>query len=307
MRMMNWVFATFCLIGVSVTAQPTNVLLPTTTPQPAAKPVPFLAWDSVLKEYKAKPGDTVATFTFNLTNISSSELVINGTQSSCGCTVAKLPVQPWKLAPGSNGQIQVTMNLAGKRNTVIKGITVLTSAGASQVQVKTIIPGPSEMSDAERARNAEVSKSDAQAIFKGSCAACHVFPSKGRLAGDLYLTMCGVCHESSRRADMVPNLHALLKPTDFDFWKTAITYGHTNSLMPGFAISQGGPLTDEQIDSVARFLSISLSRNYNFPPETNSVPVKSFGLNVVPVPPQPTTPAKPSAQTPTVPPPPTLN
>ncbi|HMX63200.1 MAG TPA: DUF1573 domain-containing protein, partial [Candidatus Sumerlaeota bacterium] len=61
-----------------------------------------IAWDAVSKEYTAKPGEAEAKFAFNLTNVSSGDVTISGVATSCGCTVAKLPTMPWKLAPGES-------------------------------------------------------------------------------------------------------------------------------------------------------------------------------------------------------------
>src|ERR1043166_126975 len=117
---------------------------PVPTPQaPPKADAPALAWDAEMKEYTAKAGEMTAPFTFNLTNVSSSEIIINSVQTSCGCTVAQLPSQPWHLAPGSNGEIKVSVNLAGKSGTVVKQVTAHTSIGPRMVQVKVNIPPPS--------------------------------------------------------------------------------------------------------------------------------------------------------------------
>ncbi|HEX4644856.1 MAG TPA: DUF1573 domain-containing protein, partial [Verrucomicrobiae bacterium] len=56
-----------------------------------------LVYDAELKEYHAKAGETNANFFFSITNISSTNVLIQGVQTSCGCTVAKLPSRPWVL------------------------------------------------------------------------------------------------------------------------------------------------------------------------------------------------------------------
>src|SRR5207245_739261 len=99
----------------------------------ASAPSPFklapLAADAEAKEYAAKPEDTTASFTFIVTNISTNVVVINRVQTSCGCTVAKLPSTPWKLDPGSNGPIQVTVDLRGKQGLISKSVTVESDSG----------------------------------------------------------------------------------------------------------------------------------------------------------------------------------
>jgi hypothetical protein len=59
---------------------------------------------------------------------------------------------------------------------------------------------------------------------------------------------------------MVPDLHNLPMTTSEEFWRTWITSGKAGTLMPAFATSQGGPLTDAQIASLAAYL------NYMIPP-----------------------------------------
>jgi hypothetical protein len=54
---------------------------------------------------------------------------------------------------------------------------------------------------------------------------------------------------------MVPDLNNLKVPTNREFWRTWITYGKPGTLMPAFAGSQGGPLTDMQIASLAAYLN----------------------------------------------------
>jgi hypothetical protein len=66
-----------------------------------------LKWDATSKDYQAKAGETEAKFTFALTNTSKANVTISGVHTSCGCTVAKLPHQPWVVGPGESGEIAV--------------------------------------------------------------------------------------------------------------------------------------------------------------------------------------------------------
>ena len=76
---------------------------------------------------------------------------------------------------------------------------------------------------------------------------------------ELFVAACEVCHDpkgpGETRAAMVPDLRALNHPTDYDFWKMIITIGKPGTLMPAFGSVAGGPLTDEQVDSLARTLT----------------------------------------------------
>jgi cytochrome c553 len=219
-----------------------------------------VAWDAETKEAALEPGKVDAHFTFSLTNVSSAEVTIMNVHTSCGCTAAKLPPMPWKIAAGESGKFDVTMNVAGKSGVVFKTVTVSTDKGNKSLMVKTVIPAASTSSDpevamTERDKNQMLALTDRTAIFKGDCVSCHVNPTVGKMGHELYEAACGICHEAEHRATMVPDLHALNYETSRELWRVWITYGKTGSLMPGFAKSQGGPLTDAQIDSLVDYLS----------------------------------------------------
>jgi mono/diheme cytochrome c family protein len=223
-------------------------------PQVAAEPH-ALVWDAEVKEYVAQPGDTNANFTFKVTNASPSEVTIERVQTSCGCTVAKLPSQPWKLAPGTNGQIEVTVDLRGKRGQFSKMVYVYTSAGTRNLTVKLNVPDAAPGLAGDRSRNMQIATADRQAVFKNDCAKCHAEPAVGKKGKDLYAAACSVCHDAEHRATMVPDLHKLNHSTDRIFWKVWISKGKVGSLMPAFAQVEGGPLSDEQIASLVDYLS----------------------------------------------------
>ena len=86
-----------------------------------------------MKEQETKPGDTQARFFFSVTNISSSDAVIDLRHDfPCGCTVAKLPSQPWVLKPHEDGKINVSVNLMGKSGTIFKMVNVFFTNGPSE-------------------------------------------------------------------------------------------------------------------------------------------------------------------------------
>jgi mono/diheme cytochrome c family protein len=118
-----------------------------------------------------------------------------------------------------------------------------------------------------RIKNQMLALADRHAIFKGDCASCHVQPAAGLKGEALFHTACGICHEAPHRASMVPDLKGLNKPVDFDYWHTWISKGKEQTLMPGFAKSEGGPLDEEQVLSLTEFLT------HRFPPRQSfSVP-----------------------------------
>ena len=92
---------------------------------------------------------------------------------------------------------------------------------------------------------------------------CHAETAKDsaghdKLGQDLYSAVCGICHEAAHRATFVPDLHHLKEPTSAEFWRNWINNGKPGTLMPAFAKSEGGILSDEQIDSLTQHLTATI-------------------------------------------------
>ncbi len=250
-------------VGVGLPVAP---VAPPSTIDPSA-----IKWDAETKEYSPKAGEADVKFSFWLTNVSSSEVMVNSVRTSCGCTVAKLPAQPWRIPAGSNGPIEVTLSLAGKSGLISKGVTVDTTAGIKQLTVRANIPAAAgatapgaapvlasgTMGDADRLKNMQLALADRQIVFKNpDCAKCHADPAKGVTDGRLlYAGVCATCHNSHLRAAAVPDLRTLKHPTDVDYWRQWITHGRPGSMMPAYAESEGGPLSEKQINALADFMT----------------------------------------------------
>jgi mono/diheme cytochrome c family protein len=226
-----------------------------------------LSWDAEFKDYVTKPGERYAQFTFWFTNVSTQEVVIRGARSSCFCTVARLPQQPWSIAPGKGGPIEVTLDLLGKGGTVSKAVTVDTSKGRKTLLVQArVTPAPEHetvasgttpsLDDGERLKNRQTALADRQAVFKREeCASCHAEPARGKSDGvEIYAAVCANCHESPQRASMVPDLRTLRHVTGADHWRKWITEGRAGSMMPAFARGAGGPLDEPQIAALVEHL-----------------------------------------------------
>ena len=232
---------------------------------------PTIVFDSETKTYDAKVGEAEAPFVFNLTNVWTNEVIIERTQTSCGCTVAQLPSQPWHLQPGTNGQIKVTIHLAGKPpGLIVKTVTVYTSVGMKMLTVKCNNPPPAPtvlMTEEQRKKNLETAMKDRQAVFhkvgNDNCAECHKDKGDSKMGQPLFAADCAICHESPHRAQGVPDLKAVAttKQTNFDYWREWIKDGgKTGSTMPAFGMEHGGPLTEAQINSVAAYLAATYSK-----------------------------------------------
>ncbi len=222
---------------------------------PTPLPPGVLVFDAENKEYAAQPGELTIPLTFLVTNVAAKEVVIHQLRPTCGCTLAEMPAQPWKLAPGDHGEIHLTVDLRGRRGTLGKSVFVDSSEGYKSIYFRVIIPDqPGAMSAGERDRNFQIAAADRQAVFKQDCARCHLEPARGKKGRDLYVAACGICHEAKDRAAVVPDLRALAKPTDRGYWKQAVAKGKVGSLMPAFAQDEGGPLTPAQVDSLVEYL-----------------------------------------------------
>jgi mono/diheme cytochrome c family protein len=239
---------------VFVAANVRGELILTNPPAATASTNPFV-WDAMEKVAKTQEMNENASFTFWVTNTSSAEASIIHTESSCDCTVAKLPSRPWVLKPGESGSLGVKMNLMGRFGRITKEIYVGTSHGGQTLTVHADIPlTPAPFNVSARQRDMMAAKKDRQAVFSGSCAACHALPALGRTSEPLFTKACAICHISEHRAEMVPDLAALKHATNADYWRTWISHGKEGTLMPAFAKSAGGILDTNQIESLVEFL-----------------------------------------------------
>jgi mono/diheme cytochrome c family protein len=242
----------------------------------SAAPAPGpLVWDRMSQEYNAKPGQTTNVFTFSVTNASPFPVEINQMKASCLCTVAKMPHTPWRLEPGAGGHAYATINFAGKYGEVKKSIVVsgsqITPTGAirfsQDLSLKVTIPIPPNIPGATNTSsgpvggmhdqaNMDLARLDRQAVFKGECAGCHAKPAEGKMGEELFHAVCGICHESPRRASMVPDLAVAKAPRTALYWTAWTKFGKGGTLMPGFSNSKpvAGPLTPAQIQSLVAFL-----------------------------------------------------
>lgn len=164
------------------------------------------------------------------------------------------------------------MNLLGRHGRVSKEIYVGTSHGGQTLTVHADIPlTPAPFNVSARQRDMMAAQKDRQAVFSGSCAACHSMPTLGRTGEPLFTKACAICHVSTHRAAMVPDLATLTNATSADYWRTWITHGKEGTLMPAFAKSAGGVLETNQIESLVEFLQ----QKYPTNPGQTAAAVKS--------------------------------
>lgn len=218
----------------------------------------ILTWDAVAKTHNALPGNQDIDFEFRFENKTGGKVEIKRADSSCGCTVARLPKLPWTLTEGQKGGIPVTMDIRGKTGIITKTITIITDKGIIPLKARVAIGNNfkplTKRSKEERAANLRAAAQNRQAIFKGKCADCHVKPTIGKLGKQLYATACGICHESKNRAPFVPDLRLLARGKDKQYWQQWTAESKPNTLMPAFAKEHGGSLDENQIKSIVAYL-----------------------------------------------------
>ena len=64
---------------------------PTATPQKLSPILTNIVFDADTKTYNAKLGEESVAFKFLLTNTWTNEITVDRMETSCGCTVAKMP------------------------------------------------------------------------------------------------------------------------------------------------------------------------------------------------------------------------
>ena len=76
---------------------------PTATSQKLSPILTNIVFDADTKTYNAKLGEESVAFKFLLTNTWTNEITVDRMETSCGCTVAKMPSYPWHVPPGGTG------------------------------------------------------------------------------------------------------------------------------------------------------------------------------------------------------------
>lgn len=219
--------------------------------EPEKKETPHpLVWDAIEKTIAVAKGDSAVDFEFTVTNRSGKPVEILQLRPSCGCTTADMPRTPWILAPGEKSSFRATVDFTGKQGRFTKGVYVNTAAGTQMLTLHVDIPEPDAT---ERQRNQALAAANRQMVLRGSCAQCHVDPIGTKTGQDLFHAACAICHLASHRATIVPDLLTASAPRDAAYWKKWISEGREGSLMPAFGQKHGGPLTDEQIESLVKF------------------------------------------------------
>ncbi|MDX2185512.1 MAG: DUF1573 domain-containing protein [Opitutaceae bacterium] len=218
-----------------------------------------LTWSPSHPRIEAAVGDKEVEGGFELKNMGDTPLLLTGVHASCGCAfveIGTLPRSPQTLAPGETIKARVRIDLTHKYGPFAKSVYLTTDRGAFEIRVDVIQSGERKHAhDDIRMANMAAAKADRQAVFRADCARCHS-PEPTLLDGQtLYLKTCAICHESPNRAEAVPALVLGQVPGRLEnYWETWTREGRDGTMMPAFEKTKGGPLSEEQIAALLRFL-----------------------------------------------------
>jgi len=180
-----------------------------------------------------------ATATLLIRNNGQGFAQIVKVESSCGCTTVEPETR--MLSAGSFTPLHIEVDTLGKRGDVRKSITMIDQDGKKSIAWLIL----------HVKRNPHV-MGENRSIFDGKCASCHVDPAKGKVLGsDIYTAVCVMCHGAGAKGAYAPSLLAM---DDEDVLSELIANGTGTHHMPAFIQKKGGPLTQKQINTLARWI-----------------------------------------------------
>ncbi|MCS7154341.1 MAG: DUF1573 domain-containing protein [Bacteroidota bacterium] len=202
-------------------------------------------------------------YVFRFRNEGRGLLRIRDLRSSCGCTAVVL--NKTEFAPGEVGHLEVRLDTEGKLGFIQKTVSVFTNDPerylSTLVVEAEIIEHPPVGGSAQPMRPMGAGMHGS--IFEGTCRTCHADPAEGRLGRELYAAVCQMCHGPAGFDDGKPHpgpklvVELLRQRTDAQL-RAMIARGTPDErkrlMMPGFARSEGGPLSELQIRSLVAYL-----------------------------------------------------
>lgn len=135
---MKQVWFIWCAVGLGA-----GTILRGATNAPSSvelAPATVLAFDCEFKQVGATTNVTSVTFSFWVTNVCATNVLILDVTSSCDCATTQLSGRPWILQPEAAAPIKVTLDLQGRRGLVLKSVLVVTSAGVKALVMRVNLP-----------------------------------------------------------------------------------------------------------------------------------------------------------------------
>lgn len=169
-------------------------------------------------------------------NTSSVNLHIDRISTSCGCT--SIDDHKKVIAAGNTLNLSFKINTLQKLGKIHKTARIYFKKDNKPLLLNfkgEVIAHPEN----------HMHQSEESNIFSESCMSCHVLPAEGKRGQTLYLAACAMCHGAFKQGASAPPLLADLYRDD---WKMVLEQGRNT--MPGFSKHHGGPLDEQQIQSL---------------------------------------------------------
>jgi mono/diheme cytochrome c family protein len=189
-------------------------------------------------------------------------LLLKRVVASCGCTVPTL--KQTKLNPAEHTWIDITIDTSLKLGAMEKTLTLYTNDTQHPVTelklIATVLAAPANRQLGSV--HAGINPKNRLALFEGSCKTCHVDRGVGKSGQSLFIADCGMCHGASGDGGVAPALTQAdyTNPMVRERYKEIIQNGSPNNpSMPPFSSKQGGPLSDDQIESLLNYLAYQAS------------------------------------------------
>ena len=213
---------------------------PVVSPEPAELKSALVFEPDHVDMGSVKEGDDAVVF-LRVRNAGDVMANIVKVETSCGCSVAEPEQQ--LLMPGAFTRIKVVVDTFAKQGDAKKWVSLTDDLGrSSKVWLQLNVQANPHLNTSSRS------------IFKGKCAACHFDTAKDQVKGpQIYAAVCSMCHGDEGQGAAAPSL---IHHNDVDVLALLIANGTGSQHMPGFALHQGGPLTDEQITALSEWLSV---------------------------------------------------
>lgn len=206
--------------------------------------------------------DSEVTATFYLFNTGGEYLRLGDVEATCGCTVAELDHNV--IAPGDFTKLVATLDTSLKLGKVAKKITVQTN-DPKHPEYELFLKGNVEF---KMLGHQKIAVKDPLVLFQGKCATCHVDRGVGKVGKDLFVADCSMCHgfTAEGRKDIAPSLLTGMPDDDthFESMRKVIASGAANTPeMPPYSKVHGGPLNDDEIDSLVNYLRYETQRKHD--------------------------------------------
>lgn len=237
---------------------------------PGLKPVvvsiyepPRIFAESRIRNIGSVETDSKIPSEFILYNKGGKPLRIKDVQTSCGCTVAKISKKV--ISPGDYSRLKVEMDTSIKLGKVRKTITVA-SNDPQRPELLLFLVGNVLPKKMKGHAQINLKAADPLVLFKGDCATCHVKAGIGKTGKALFLADCAMCHGVNAQGHQSagPSLLDLNYENDASLKavRQVIAEGSPHSpQMPPFSKAKGGPLSDDEIDSLVSFLKFQSFQN----------------------------------------------